>query len=155
MSSRKLALALTLALCATLFAANAFAGKAKPTYYCDKSTTPPCTGSNATVNAKKSKITELFVAGPRCVRANGYVEDDFVPKLRAYDLKFTGKNKNRFSAKGNITLLDSQRDGPYSFPFKLSGSIRHGRSISAKVTVTGAVEPCANIQTISVTLKKR
>jgi hypothetical protein len=154
-SAKKLVLALALSLVAALFATSAFAAKAKPIYYCDKTSTPPCFASQATVNAKKSAITNLTIKGPKCLRSNGTEVDDFTPTVQKAKIKLTGKKKNKFSAKGDITLQDSARKGPYSFPYKLTGTVKHGKSISATVTVTGAVEPCANITKFSVTMKKK
>lgn len=152
----KPALAVFALAVAAVFCANpaVAAKKPKPIFYCDKSSTPPCTASQGTVTANKKKITNLTIKGPRCVQANGTEVEDFTPTVQQESIKLTGKKKTKFSAKGNITLQDSERDGPYSFPYKLTGTVKHGKSISATVTVTGAVEPCANITTFSVTLKK-
>lgn len=155
MSAKKLFFALALTVVASLAATSAFAAKAKPIFYCDKTSTPPCFASQATVNAKKTAITDLTIKGPKCVRANGFVVEDFTPTVQHSKIKLKGKKKNKFSGKGEITLQDSARKGPYSFPYTLSGTVKHGKSISATVTVTGAVEPCANITKFSVTMKKK
>ena len=146
---------LALSVVGALFATSAFAAKAKPIFYCDKSSTPPCFASRATVNAKKTAVTDLTIKGPRCIRPNGTEVDDFIPTVQKSKTKLTGKKKNKFSTKGSISLYDTERDGPYSFPYKLTGTVKHGKSISATVTVTGAVPPCANITKFSVTLKKK
>lgn len=154
MSLKKLVPTLAVVIAAGLFATSAFAAKAKSTFYCDKSTTPPCTASQATVNAKKTKISDITIKGPACIRPNGTEVDDFKPTFKNSGVKLTGKKKNKFSAKGQVTLQDSERDGPYSFPYKISGTVKHGKSIAVKAVVTGAVAPCANITTVEVTLKK-
>ncbi len=154
MFAKKLVLVLGLTALGALFATSSFAAKAKPTFYCDKSTKPPCIYSTATVNAKKTKISSITIKGPDCVRANGTVVEDFKPTFQKRNVSLTGKKKNKFSFKGQVTLEDSARKGPYSFPYTLSGTVKHGSSITGKAVVTGAVEPCANITTVNFTLKK-
>lgn len=151
---RKLFLVATLTIVGAVFATSAFAAKAKPTFYCDKSTTPPCFSSTATVNAKKTKLFTITIKGPSCVRANGSVVEDFTPTFQKNNVSLTGKKKNKFSFKGQVTLQDSARKGPYSFAYTLSGTVKHGTSITGKAVVTGAVEPCANVTTVNFTLKK-
>lgn len=147
--------ALVLAAVAACCASSALAAKAKPVFYCDKSTTPPCSGgSQATVAANKKSITGLTIKGPRCKRENGTEVEDFTPTVQQEKIKLTGKKKTKFKAKGDITLIDDERDGPYSFPYTLSGTVKHGKSITATVKVDGAVEPCANVKEFSVTMKK-
>lgn len=156
MFTKKSALLLLPTICVALFASTAAAGKAKPTFYCDKSAGQICGfGSSATVNAKKSRISRITIKGPACIRTNGTKVEDFTPTIQKENVKLTGRKKNRFSIKGDITLQDDVRDGPYSFPYKATGTVKHKKSIQAKVTVTGAVSPCANITEFTVTLRKR